>query len=109
MNKSARFLRPLMPILAAVYGTAIIYVTAMPVAGDNLGFLGELLTWLSGSRRTVFQADGHLPLPPSPRTDRHLCGDGLPVRNTPRAQLPGSFYQRPVLRDGVYLVAKHLV
>lgn len=98
-----------MQILAAAYGTAVIYVTAMPVAGDNPGFLGELLTWLSGSRRAVFQADGHLSLPPSRRTDRHLCGDGIPVRNTPRAQLPGSFHQRPVLRDGVYLVAKHLV
>ena len=98
-----------MPILAAAYGTAIIYVTAMPVAADNPGFLGESLTWLSGSRRAVFQADGHLPLPPSPRTDRRLCGDGLLVRNTPRAQLPGGFHQHPVLRDGVYLVAKHLV
>ena len=61
MNKATQFLRSLMPILAAAYGTAIIYVTAMPVAGDNPGFTGELLTWLSGSRRAVFQADGHLP------------------------------------------------
>lgn len=98
-----------MPILAAAYGTAIIYVTAMPVAGDNPGFTGELLTWLSGSRRAVFQADGHLSLPPSRCTDRRMRGNGLPVRNTPRAQLPGSFHQRPVLRDGVYLFAKHLV
>ena len=41
-----KLLKPLMPILAAAYGTAIIYVTAMPVAGDNPGFTGELLTWL---------------------------------------------------------------
>ena len=98
-----------MPILAAAYGTAVIYVTALPVAGDNPGFTGELLTWLSGSRRAVFQANGHLSLPLSRRTDCRLRGDGLPVRNTPRAQFPRGFYQRPVLRDGVYLVAKHLV
>ena len=46
MNKATQFLRPLIPILAAAYGTAIIYVTALPVAGDNPGFTGELLTWL---------------------------------------------------------------
>ena len=57
MNKAAQFLRPLMPILAAAYGTAIIYVTAMPVAGDNPGFTGELLTWLltlAGIALTLF-------------------------------------------------------
>ncbi len=35
-----------MPILSAVYGMAIIYMTAMPVAGGNPSFLGESLTWL---------------------------------------------------------------
>ena len=57
MNKATRFLRPLMPILAAAYGTAIIYVTAMPVAGENPGFTGELLTWLltlAGIALTIF-------------------------------------------------------
>lgn len=57
MNKAAQFLRPLMPILAAAYGTAVIYVTAMPVAGDNPGFIGELLTWLltlAGIALTLF-------------------------------------------------------
>ena len=46
MNKAAQFLRLLMPILAAAYGTAVIYVTALPLTGDQPGFLGELLTWL---------------------------------------------------------------
>lgn len=46
MKKEANFLKPLMPILSAVYGLAIIYVTALPVAGDNPTFVGELLTWV---------------------------------------------------------------
>ena len=57
MNKATQFLSPLMPILAAAYGTAIIYVTALPVAGDNPGFTGELLTWLltlAGIALTLF-------------------------------------------------------
>ncbi len=46
-----------MPILAAAYGTAVIYVTALPLAGDQPGFLGELLTWLltlAGIALTLF-------------------------------------------------------
>jgi hypothetical protein len=35
-----------MPILSALYGFAIIYVTALPVAGDNPTFVDESLTWL---------------------------------------------------------------
>jgi membrane protease YdiL (CAAX protease family) len=46
MSKVAQFLKPLMPILSAVYGVAIIYVTALPVADDQQGFVGESLTWL---------------------------------------------------------------
>ena len=46
MNKVTSLLKPLMPILSALYGVAIIYVTALPVAGSNLAFVGELLTWL---------------------------------------------------------------
>ena len=46
MNKAASFLKPLMPILSAAYGVAVIYVTALPVAGDNPTFVGEVLTWL---------------------------------------------------------------
>ena len=45
MNKAARLLKPLMPVLSAAYGFAIIYVTALPVAGGQT-FVGEVLTWL---------------------------------------------------------------
>ena len=46
MNKAASLLKPLMPILSAVYAVAIIYVTALPLAGDNPTFVDEMLTWL---------------------------------------------------------------
>jgi len=46
MNKATSLLQPLMPVLSAVYGMAIIYVTALPIAGDSHGFVGESLTWL---------------------------------------------------------------
>ena len=46
MNKLASILKPLMPILAAAYGTALIFVTAMPIDGNSPGFSGELLSWL---------------------------------------------------------------
>ncbi len=46
MNKVASYLKPLMPILSAAYGVAIIYITALPIAGDNPTFVDELLTWL---------------------------------------------------------------
>ena len=46
MNKTTSLLKPLMPILATLYGIAIIYLTAMPVVGDHPGFVGESLTWL---------------------------------------------------------------
>ena len=42
MNKVASVLKPLMPILSAIYGIAIIYVTALPVAGDHSGFVGDM-------------------------------------------------------------------
>ncbi|MBQ4367249.1 MAG: CPBP family intramembrane metalloprotease [Muribaculaceae bacterium] len=57
MNKAARFLKPLMPILSAAYGLAVIYVTALPIAGDNPTFVGEMLTWLitlAGIALTLF-------------------------------------------------------
>ena len=57
MNKATSLLKPLMPILSAVYGFAIIYVTALPVAGDNPTFADELLTWLitlAGIALTLF-------------------------------------------------------
>ena len=46
MNKATGILKPLMPILSAIYGLAVIYVTALPIAGDNPSFASELLTWL---------------------------------------------------------------
>lgn len=46
MNKVASVLKPLVPILSAIYGIAIIYVTALPVADGHPGFVGEMLTWL---------------------------------------------------------------
>jgi membrane protease YdiL (CAAX protease family) len=46
MNKLVRLLKPLLPILAAAYGTALIYVTALPIDSNSLGFSGELLSWL---------------------------------------------------------------
>lgn len=46
MNKLVSLLKPLMPILAAAYGTALIYVTAMPIGSDSPDFSGELLSWL---------------------------------------------------------------
>ncbi|MBR4699200.1 MAG: CPBP family intramembrane metalloprotease, partial [Prevotella sp.] len=46
MDKLNVFLKPLVPFLAVAYSMAVIYVTALPVAGDNPGFCGELLTWL---------------------------------------------------------------
>ena len=46
MNKTARLLKPLMPILSAVYSLAIIYLTALPIAGEHPSFVDEMLTWL---------------------------------------------------------------
>ena len=57
MNKLASILKPLMPILAAAYGTALIFVTAMPIDGNSPGFGGELLSWpltLAGIGLTLF-------------------------------------------------------
>ena len=57
MNKASSHLKPLMPILSAVYGVAITYVTALPIAGDNPTFVDELLTWLitlAGIALTLF-------------------------------------------------------
>ena len=46
MNKLVSLLRPLMPIVAAAYGTALIYVTALSTGSNSLGFRSELLSWL---------------------------------------------------------------
>lgn len=45
-GKAAGLLKLLMPLLATAYGVAIIYVTALPLDGDNPGAVGEMLTWL---------------------------------------------------------------
>ncbi len=46
MNKLVSLLKPFMPILAAACGTALIYVTALPLDSNSLGFTGEVLSWL---------------------------------------------------------------
>lgn len=46
MDKGATLIKPLIPILSAVYGLAIIYVTALPLANENPTFISELLTWM---------------------------------------------------------------
>jgi len=46
MNKLASLLKPLMPILSAVYGLGAIYITAMPVDGNHPTFVGNVQTWL---------------------------------------------------------------
>ena len=46
MNRLSGILKPFMPILAAVYGFMIIYVTAMPMANGNETLGREVLTWL---------------------------------------------------------------
>ena len=45
-GRAAGLLKPLMPLLATAYGLAVIYVTALPLDGDNPGVVGEMLTWL---------------------------------------------------------------
>ena len=40
------FLKPFMPILAAVYGFILIYITALPMADGNDSFGREVLVWL---------------------------------------------------------------
>ena len=57
MNKAVSLLKILMPIISAAYGMAIIYLTALPLSGDNPGFGSEVLTWLitlAGIALTLF-------------------------------------------------------
>ena len=56
MSRIATVIKPLMPILSALYGFAIIYVTALPVAGDNPTFVDESLTWLMVVIASLFLA-----------------------------------------------------
>ena len=46
MEKIASILKSLMPILAAAYGFALIYVTALPLDGDTQTFASDLLSCL---------------------------------------------------------------
>ena len=46
MKKIACILKPLMPILAAAYGFALIYVTALPLDGDTPTIASDLLSCL---------------------------------------------------------------
>ena len=46
MNRFVSLLKPLMPILAAAYGTALVFVTAWPIDSDSPDFGGKLLSWL---------------------------------------------------------------
>lgn len=46
MKKIACILKPLMPILAAAYGFALIYVTALPMDGDTKTIASDLLSCL---------------------------------------------------------------
>ena len=46
MKKMASILKPLMPILAVAYGFALIYLTALPQAGDTTTMASDLLTCL---------------------------------------------------------------
>ena len=46
LNKIANILKPLMPVLAATYGFALIYVTALPLNGDNHTIGNNLLSML---------------------------------------------------------------
>ena len=46
MPTRSSILKPRMPILSAAYGLAVIYVTALPLAGDSPTVVGECLTWL---------------------------------------------------------------
>ena len=57
MSKAVNILKPLMPIFAAVYGLALIYVTALPSANGVQNFRSEFLSWiitLVGIAMTVF-------------------------------------------------------
>ena len=46
MDTLKAFLKPLTPLLAAVYGGVLISVTALPLGGNAPGIGGELLSWV---------------------------------------------------------------
>lgn len=46
MNRLCHILKPFMPILAAVYGFMLIYVTALPMADGNESLNRQALSWM---------------------------------------------------------------
>ncbi|MBR5655326.1 MAG: CPBP family intramembrane metalloprotease [Prevotella sp.] len=46
MSKIATIIKPLLPILSAVYGLALIYLTALPIADGEGGLAHEALVWI---------------------------------------------------------------
>lgn len=46
MSKIATIIKPLLPILSAVYGFALIYLTALPVADGEGSFAHEAVVWI---------------------------------------------------------------
>ena len=46
MNKLGNILKPFMPIVAAVYGFMLIYVTALPMADGKETIGSEILSWI---------------------------------------------------------------
>ena len=57
MKQATSLLKPLIPILSAIYSFIVIYVTALPIAGDNPTLVDEMLTWLmtlAGIALTLF-------------------------------------------------------
>ena len=45
MSKIATFIKPLLPLLSAVYGLAVIYLTALPLADGSGSLAHEAMTW----------------------------------------------------------------
>lgn len=57
MSKIATFIKPLLPLLSAVYGLAVIYLTALPLADGSGSLAHEAMTWgltLAAILLTVF-------------------------------------------------------
>ena len=46
MNRVGHILKPIMPILAAIYGLMLIYITAMSIADGNETLGHHVLLWL---------------------------------------------------------------
>ena len=46
IKKVASLFKPLMPIISAVYGFAVVYTTALPIDGNHPTFVSEMQTWL---------------------------------------------------------------